>query len=118
MGQGLWAKMKGSDTAEPSGERHEPIRFAVFVLSSFEEGKLAAESMKSGCGVLINGEKLDEPTLRRVVDFLDGAAHVLGAFSRLVSEHVQLYVPAGIDIVDEVGSYYGNLTVGKRRFDG
>lgn len=115
---GLWSKSKDTALSMDGQEQQDPVRFAVFVLSSFEEGKQAAESLKLGYGVLINGEKMDESTLRRVVDFLDGAAFVMGAASRLVSEHVQLYVPAGVDIVDEVSSYYGNLSVGKRRLDG
>ena len=53
----------------------------------------------------------------KALDFLDGAAHVLGIVSRNVSGNVQIYAPAGMDVLDETGSYYGNLTPGKKRFD-
>ena len=67
--------------------------------------------------MVVNGESLDEMTFQRVLDFLDGAAHVLGVASRSVSGNVQVYAPPGMELVDEIGSYYGNLTPGKKRFD-
>jgi FtsZ-interacting cell division protein YlmF len=130
MGQGLWSKVSGAfsngeaatSEAEESAERKhgktsDNFRFAVYVLSSVDDGKRAADAMKSGNGVVINGEGLDELTYQRALDFLDGAAHVLGVSSRSVSGNVQVYSPPGMDVVDEIGSYYGNLTPGKKRFD-
>jgi FtsZ-interacting cell division protein YlmF len=110
--------MTGSFSADEAPEPIENIRFVVFALSSYEDGKRSAEAMRAGSGVVINGENLDSATYQRVVDFLDGAAHVLGGMSRFVSDTVQIYVPATMEFVDEVGSYYGNLTSGKKRFDG
>lgn len=130
MGQGLWSKVSGAfsnseaatSEAEESAERKHSkasgnFRFAVYVLSSVDDSKRAADAMKSGNGVVINGEGLDEITYQRALDFLDGAAHVLGVSSRSVSGNVQVYAPPGTDVVDEIGSYYGNLTPGKKRFD-
>ena len=130
MGQGLWSKMSGAissgeqeegaavDAAErKQGKPGENFRFAVYILSALEDGKRAADALKSGNGVVVNGENLDELTYQRALDFLDGAAHVLGIVSRNVSGNVQIYAPAGMDVLDETGSYYGNLTPGKKRFD-
>lgn len=130
MGQGLWSKVSGAlsnsdaaaDEAAESTERKknktgDTFRFAVYVLTSLDDAKRAADSLNSGNGVVVNGESLDEMTFQRVLDFLDGAAHVLGVSSRSVSGNVQVYAPAGMEMVDEIGSYYGNLTPGKKRFD-
>lgn len=118
MGQGIWAKMTSAGSEVEAQEAVDNFRFAVFVLSSPEDGKTAAIAMKTGSGVVINGENLDSVSYQRVVDFLDGAIYILGGESRCVSGCVQVYVPPKMEIVDEVGSYYGNLTAGKKRLDG
>lgn len=129
MGQGLWSKVSGAlsngdaaDETTESAERkkikaEENFRFAVYALTSLDDGKRAADALRNGNGVVVNGESLDEMTFQRVLDFLDGAAHVLGVASRSVSGNVQVYAPPGMELVDEIGSYYGNLTPGKKRFD-
>ena len=129
MGQGLWSKVSGAlsngdaaDETTESAERkkikaEENFRFAVYALTSLDDGKRAADALRNGNGVVVNGESLDEMTFQRELDFLDGAAHVLGVASRSVSGNVQVYAPPGMELVDEIGSYYGNLTPGKKRFD-
>lgn len=128
MGRGLWSKMSstfsGSETEaeavaaeRQSGKTNNNFRFAVYNLSSPEDSKRAADAMKIGNGVVVNGENLDEIAFQRALDFLDGAAHVLGVVSRNVSGNVQVYTPAGMDVTDDAGSYYGNLTSGKKRLD-
>ena len=129
MGQGLWSKVSGAlsngdaaDETTESAERkkikaEENFRFAVYAMTSLDDGKRAADALRNGNGVVVNGESLDEMTFQRVLDFLDGAAHVLGVASRSVSGNVQVYAPPGMELVDEIGSYYGNLTPGKKRFD-
>ena len=85
MGQGLWSKMSGAissgeqeegaavDAAErKQGKPGENFRFAVYILSALEDGKRAADALKSGNGVVVNGENLDELTFQRALDFLDG----------------------------------------------
>ncbi len=129
MGQGLWSKVSGAlsngdaaadeaaEVERKNNKTGDKFRFAVYVLTSMDDGKRAADALNSGNGVVVNGESLDEMTFQRVLDFLDGAAHVLGVSSRSVSGNVQVYAPPGMDMVDEIGSYYGNLTPGKKRFD-
>jgi cell division inhibitor SepF len=130
MGQGLWSKFTAlfSSAAnaarddEGSGDSRRPkadekVRFAVYMPSSHEEALRPAEAMKSGSGVVINGEYLDGAGYQRLMDFLDGAAYVLGGSGRRVSDTVQVYVPATMSIVDEGTSFYGKLTSGKTRSD-
>lgn len=106
-------------TTEPKrGRETANARFAVYMPSTFEEALRPAETMKNGSGVVINGEQLDEQGYRRVLDFLDGAAFVLGGSGRRVSDTVQVYAPANMEIVDESISYYGSLTAGKARTHG
>lgn len=130
MGQGIWHKIthRSSSTEEEMeedpamdrrrGKESGNARFAVYMPSSFDEALRPAEAMKGGSGVVINGEKLDANTYQRVLDFLDGAAYVLGGSGRRVSDSVQVYVPSAMEIVDESISYYGNLTSGKTRNNG
>jgi len=128
MGQGIWYKMThlfSSTEAEETEEDvshdrrrgKEPgnVRFAVYIPASFEEALRPAEAMKNGNGVVINGEHLDGVNYQRVLDFLDGAAYVLGGSGRRVSDNVQVYVPSTMEVVDESISYYGSLTPGKMR---
>ena len=131
MGQGLWYKMTHlfSSSADEEAEDFQAndsrrnressnVRFAVYMPSSYEEALRPAEAMKNGSGVVINGEQLDTDGYRRVLDFLDGAAFVLGGSGRRVSDTVQVYAPSTMEIVDESISYYGNLTAGKTRSHG
>ena len=130
MGQGFWTKFTGafsasgqSAAAEESEERQlgrqgSNANFVINMPSSQEDAMKSADAMKGGSGVVINGEYLDEVGYRRVTDFLDGAAYVLGGTGRRVSDTVQVYVPAEMAIVDETVSYYGNLNPGKKRSDG
>ena len=131
MGQGFWTKMtqrfsseEGEETEEAAGndrrrgKEYENARFAVYMPSSFEEALRPAEAMKNGSGVVINGERLDAVTYQRILDFLDGAAYVLGGSGRRVSDNVQVYAPSSMEIVDESVSYYGGLTTGKMRTNG
>jgi cell division inhibitor SepF len=130
MGQGILAKITGvfsaggQASANDAGEERRQVRagdsihFAIFMPSSQEDALKSADAMKNGNGVVINGEYLDEVGYRRVTDFLDGAAYVLGGSGRRVSDNVQIYVPAFLEIVDETVSYYGNLNTGKKRSDG
>ncbi len=130
MEQGIWDRMTAMFTAgeqsvqggEGSGDRRksktvENLRFTVFMPASHEEARQSADAMKNGSGVVINGEYLDSAGYQRVTDFLDGAAYVLGGMGRRVSDTVQVYVPASMEIVDETVSFYGNLNTGKKRTD-
>lgn len=130
MAQGIWSKVAGIFSAGDqtgtgdtgSGDRRqgksaETARFAVFMPASHEDALRSADAMKNGSSVVINGEYLDNAGYQRVTDFLDGAAYVLGGTGRRVSDSVQVYVPASLEIVDETVSYYGNLTAGKKRSD-
>ena len=129
MGQGIWTKLTGaisgggqSAAAEEGEERRQGrqesnVNFVINMPSSQEDAMKSADAMKGGSGVVINGEYLDDAGYRRVTDFLDGAAYVLGGTGRRVSDTVQVYVPAEMTIVDETVSYYGNLNPGKKRSD-
>ena len=131
MGQGIWSKMTGVfSSAEPSaqgedgsGDRRKgktgagALQFAVYMPASHEDALRSADAMKNGSGVVINGEYLDSAGYQRVMDFLDGAAYILGGAGRRVSDTVQVYVPDSMEFVDETASFYGNLSAGKKRTD-
>ena len=124
MGQGIWSKMtgmfsnsgqsmRGEDETE-NKKTGENQRFSVFMPSSHEDALRSADAMRSGSGIVINGEFLDREGYQRVTDFLDGAAYVLGGTGRRVSDSVQVYAPASMEIVDETAFYYRNMSVGKK----
>lgn len=126
MGQGFWATITGGASGreilseENGGDRRrskmaENMRFVVLMPSSIEDARKAADALKSGSGVVINGEYFDSNGYQRVTDFLDGAAHVLGGSGHRVSEFVHVYVPSSIEIINETVSFYGNLTAGKKK---
>lgn len=130
MGQGFWSKVTGrlssadSSSHEDDGnggsrkiKADEKVRFTVYMPSSQEDALRSADAIKNGCGVVINGEYLDDAGYQRVMDFLDGAAYVLGGSGHRVSDTVQVYVPATMGMVDEGTAYYGNLIAGKKRSD-
>jgi len=131
MGQGIWAKMTGMFSGDEQSAQGEDggddrtkskmtgnSKFAVFVPTSHEDALRSADAMKNGSGVVINGECLDDENYQRVTDFLDGAAYILGGAGRRVSDTVQVYVPASMEIVDDTASFYGNMSSGKKRTDG
>ena len=130
MEQGFWSKVTAlfsfADNAARDDEGNggsrknkidEKVRFSVYMPSSHEDALRSADAMKKGSGVVINGEYLDGAGYQRVMDFLDGAAYVLGGSGRHVSDTVQVYVPATMSIADEGTAFYGKLTSGKSRSD-
>ena len=66
-----------------------------------EEGKAAAEELRRGRMVLINLENIPRMQIRRMVDFLGGAAYGLNAQICRVARCLYLLLPAAVAFLDE-----------------
>jgi cell division inhibitor SepF len=88
------------------------MKLVVYIPASPEDARKAADAVKIGTGVVLNGEYLEETARRRVIDFLDGAVYVIGGESQRISDTVQLYTPAGVDVSNESILRYGGRPIG------
>ena len=91
------------------------MKLVVYIPASPEEASKAADAVKAGTCVVLNGEYLDDTARRRVFDFLDGAIYVLDGNSQRISDSVQLYVPSSVEISDESVLKYGGRPIGDSR---
>lgn len=87
------------------------MKLVVYIPASPEDARKAADALKTGTGVVLNGEYLEETARRRVIDFLDGAVYMIGGESQRISDTVQLYTPAGVDVSNESILRYGGRPI-------
>lgn len=74
------------------------LRMYVGTPLSFDDVKPLADYLKSRTAVVVNFEGVDDPTKRRICDFLDGVTLVTGGEAVKVSSSAYLYVPPTVDI--------------------
>lgn len=74
------------------------MNIQVFEINAFDEVKRAADALKSKQAVVLNYEKVDTETQKRMCDFLNGVCYVLEGEVKRVSDTMVLYVPDDMTI--------------------
>ena len=70
----------------------------VYAPSNFDQVMHIADDLKAGRATVVNYEKLEIDEQRRICDFVNGAAYVLDATPKRVSNQIVVYVPRGVEI--------------------
>lgn len=77
------------------------LKVVVIQPESFEEAKEIADHLKTKKPVVINLEKLDKDTARRMIDFISGAVYALDGNIQKVSSGIFLIAPYNVGIMSD-----------------
>lgn len=78
------------------------LKVVVVSIEQFDEAREVADHLRSKKPVVINLEKLEKETARRVIDFISGAVYALGGSIQKVSGGIFLIAPYNVDIMSDV----------------
>mgnify|MGYP000102615044 FL=1 len=69
--------------------------------TEFDEAAEIADNLKDRRAVLMNVEKTDNETARRIIDFLSGVVYALGGKIMRISAQAYVLTPTNVDLVGE-----------------
>lgn len=75
-----------------------PVALRVITPTSYDEAPEIADCLAGGSTVLLNIEKLDREATRRLIDFLLGAAHVIGGSMKKVAKGTFVFAPGNVGV--------------------
>lgn len=78
------------------------LKVVVVQLERFEESQEIANHLRTKKPVVVNLEKLEKETARRVIDFVSGAVYALGGSIQKVAGGIFLIAPYNVDIMGDV----------------
>ena len=76
----------------------DPMKMVVTEPAGFEECPKLVDSLKARKPVIINLEKIDSDTARKIFDFLSGATYALNGTVQKVANNIFVFAPENIDI--------------------
>lgn len=76
------------------------MRISVFKINAFDEVKSVADALKDKQAALVNYEKVDTKTQKRICDFINGVCYVIEGEVKRISGSMVLYLPANISVGD------------------
>ena len=85
-------------TAAPEKAR---MRLMLITPTEFDEAAEIADNLKERRAVLMNVEKTDSETARRLIDFLSGVVYALGGKIMRISAQAYVLTPTNVDLVGE-----------------
>ncbi|WP_196592534.1 cell division protein SepF [Pectinatus sottacetonis] len=74
------------------------MQILVFKINAFDEVKAVADALKRKKAAVVNYEKVDAETQRRICDFINGACYVMNGAVKRITASMVLYVPENITI--------------------
>lgn len=91
---------KAAPTYTPAGEKGK-TRLILMNPTDFGEAAEIADNLKERRAVLMNVEKADSETARRLIDFLSGVVYALGGKIMRISAQAYVLTPTNIDLVGD-----------------
>jgi cell division inhibitor SepF len=76
----------------------DAMKMVVTEPAGFEECPKLVDSLKARKPVIINLEKIDSDTARKIFDFLSGATYALNGTVQKVANNIFVFAPENIDI--------------------
>ena len=86
------------------------FKLVVIEPKSFDECPKLVDSLKGRRPVIINLEKIETETAKKIFDFLSGATYALNGNVQKVANNIFIFAPEGVDIAanhDERGFDFG-----------
>lgn len=78
------------------------MKVVVVSIERFDETKEIVDHLRNKKPVVLNLEKLDKETSRRVIDIISGASYALGGSTQKVAKGILLVAPYNVDIMADV----------------
>jgi cell division inhibitor SepF len=102
------------------GNRAAASAFKLMVIEpdGFEECPKLVDSLKSRKPVIINLEKIDSDTARKIFDFLSGATYALNGNVQKVANNIFIFAPENVDISSTNDSASKGFDFGSSQKDG
>ena len=79
-----------------------PFKLVVIEPKAFDECPRLVDNLKSKKPVIINLEKLESDTARKIFDFLSGATYALNGNVQKISNNIFVFAPESVDITANV----------------
>jgi cell division inhibitor SepF len=88
-------------------------RFKIVVIEpkAFDECPRLVDSLKARKPVIINLERIENETARKIFDFLSGATYALGGNVQKIAQNIFVFLPENVDVqanADPGGFKYGD----------
>lgn len=77
-----------------------PVALRVIKPKSYDEAPEIADCLAEGSTVLLNIEELDRDAMRRLIDFLLGAVHVIGGSMKKVAKGTFVFAPGNVGVTE------------------
>lgn len=81
-----------------------PFKLVVTDPDGFDECPKLVDSLKQKKPVILNLEKIDSETARKIFDFLSGATYALDGNVQKVADNIFVFAPENVDIAATVES--------------
>lgn len=74
------------------------MKLVLIEPSGFDKAPKLVDSLKERKPIIVNLEKLDTDTARKIFDFLSGATYALGGNVQKIANNIFVFVPANVGI--------------------
>ena len=88
-----------------------PFKMIVLEPKGFEEAPKLVDNLRTRKPVIVNLERLESDTARKIFDFLSGATYALNGNVQKVANNIFIFAPENVDInssVDHKGFDFGS----------
>ncbi len=89
---------KEGNVVPMGGNLNEVMKLVVIEPAGFDESPRLVDSLKDNKPVIINLEKLDSETARKIFDFLSGATYALNGNVQKIANNIFVFAPENVDI--------------------
>ncbi|HPR23663.1 MAG TPA: cell division protein SepF [Bacillota bacterium] len=89
-----------------------PFKLVVIEPEGFEECPKLVDSLKTRKPIIINLEKIESETARKIFDFLSGATYALNGNVQKVANNIFVFAPENVDIsssIENKGFDFNNI---------
>ena len=90
----------GDAPVNPQPAAAAPVALRVIKPKSYDEAPEIADCLAGGSTVLLNIEELDRDAMRRLIDFLLGAVHVIGGSMKKVAKGTFVFAPGNVGVTE------------------
>ncbi len=105
---GEYKEKQDTRVVQMAGRATGPNQFKMIVIEpqDFDECPKLVDSLKAKKPIIINLEKIDTDTARKIFDFLSGATYALNGNVQKVANNIFIFAPENVDVT----AYINNQT--------